>query len=357
MAKQTGRRRTPRGLSSPDRATVASGFVTGLLAGIAARGFRVDELLERAEIDAAALADPTARVPLPAYAALYDAAIRAHDDEGFALFAAPLRPGTFEFMCRSAVGAPVLGDALERAARFLGLVLPELRVSVRREAARAELVIAEARPIRRRAGDPARVFAFEWLLRLVHALACWLAGRSLALDSVRFPYPRPAHAADYGLIYTEHSSFGGGDLVAAFDGALLDLPVRRDEAELAAFLDGAPGRITMLYRRDRELARALRALLADALPRAVGLEEAARELNLSSRTLHRRLEDEGLNFRGIKDCLRRDLALSRLARPGESVARIAADLGYSEPSAFFRAFQGWTGEAPSAWRRKARGRG
>ena len=49
MAKQTGRRRTPRGLSSPDRATVASGFVTGLLAGIAARGFRVDELLERAD--------------------------------------------------------------------------------------------------------------------------------------------------------------------------------------------------------------------------------------------------------------------------------------------------------------------
>ncbi len=65
--------------------------------------------------------------------------------------------------------------------------------------------------------------------------------------------------------------------------------------------------------------------------------------------------DEGASFRAIKDALRRDLALARLAKPGGSVARVAAELGYSEPSAFFRAFQGWTGEAPSAWRRRVLG--
>ena len=88
----------------------------------------------------------------------------------------------------------------------------------------------------------------------------------------------------------------------------------------------------------------------------MGLEEAARELHLSPRTLHRRLQDEGASFRAVKDALRRDLALARLARPGGNVARVAAELGYSEPSAFFRAFQGWTGEAPSAWRRRVLGR-
>jgi AraC-like DNA-binding protein len=113
----------------------------------------------------------------------------------------------------------------------------------------------------------------------------------------------------------------------------------------------------MLYRRDRELARSLRAILAAALPRDAGLEEVARELGLSSRTLHRRLQDEGVNFRAVKHALRRDLALAGLAKPGSSVARVAAELGYSEPSAFFRAFQGWTGEAPSAWRRRTLSRG
>lgn len=344
------------GTGRQDRATVAAGFVTGLLSGVARRGLDAGGPLREAGIDPAVLADPAARVPLSAYAALYGAVIRAHGDEAFALFAAPLRPGTFEFLCRGTVGAARLGEALERAGRFLALVLPELRVSVERDGPTARLVISESKPLARRPADPCRVFAYEWLLRLLHALACWLAGRALPLDAVRFPYPRPPQAADYGLIYTEHSTFGGRDLEATLDAGLLDLPVRRDDSDLSAFLVGAPGKITMLYRRDRELAGSLRAILAAALPRAVGLDEASRGLHLSPRTLHRRLQDEGTSFRAVKDALRRDLAMARLAKPGESVASVASELGYSEPSAFFRAFQGWTGEAPSAWRRRVLGR-
>ncbi|HEX4942780.1 MAG TPA: AraC family transcriptional regulator [Usitatibacteraceae bacterium] len=339
-------------LPASDRATVAAGFVTGLLSGLAARGIDRAVILREAGIRPAAIAGPRSRVPLPAYAALYDAAIRASGDEGFGLFELPLRPGTFEFLCRAVIGSRRLDEALDRASRFLALVLPQLHVAIRRDGETARLTIAEVRRLRPDPADPRRVFAFEWLLRLLHALACWLAGRNLALDAVSFPYPRPAHAADYSLIYTEHSSFGAEALVATLDAALLELPVRRDDTDLAAFLDGAPGKITMLYRRDRELARSLRAILADALPQALDLAQAARELHVSPRTLHRRLQDEGANFRAVKDALRRDLALARLAKPGMSVARIAADLGYSEPSAFFRAFQGWTGEAPSAWRRR-----
>jgi len=357
MIRQAILRRKSPAWAAKDRATVAAGFVTGLLSGLGGRGVDGKAILASVGIERAVLSEPAVRVPLQAYADLYGAVIRALDDEAFALFAAPLRPGSFEFMCRSAVGAPALGEALARAARFLALLLPELRVTIRREGTKARLAIAEARAIGDRADDPRRVFAFEWLLRLLHALACWLVGRNLALEAVNFPYPRPAHAADYGLVYTEDSSFGGRELVATFDATLLDLPVRRDEADLASFLEGAPAKITMLYRRDREFARRLRGLLTEALPRALGLEEAARALHLSERTLHRRLEEEGTTFRAIKDALRRDLALARLAKPGGSVARVAVELGYSEPSAFFRAFQGWTGEAPSAWRKRHAAKG
>ena len=97
------------------------------------------------------LADPSARVALPAYAALYDAVVRAHGDEAFGLFAAPLRPGAFEFLCRGTIGAGRLGDALDRAGRFLALVLPELRVSVERNGPTARLVIAEVTRLSRQA--------------------------------------------------------------------------------------------------------------------------------------------------------------------------------------------------------------
>jgi len=339
------------------RATVAAGFVSGMLSGMRARGLDPGPALAAAGLGPESLRGPGARVPIDRYAALYNAVVRALDDEGFALFRAPLRPGTFEFLCRGTLGSRTLGEALDRAARFLALVLPDLRVGIRREGARALLEISETRSLRARRADPCRVFAFEWLLRLLHGLACWLAGRGLALDRVRFPYPRPAHAADYRLVYTGNPEFGGAELVAEMDAGLLDLPVRRDEAALEAFLDGAPGKITLLYRRDREMARGVRAILAAALPRPVALEDAARALGLSARTLHRRLHDEGSSFRSVKDALRRDLALERLEKGRDSVARIASDLGYSEPSAFFRAFQGWTGQAPSAWRKRFAPRG
>jgi len=333
------------------RATVAAGFVTGLLSGLRGRRADVAALLAAAGLPREILSDSGVRAPIAAYAALYNAVVARLGDEAFGLFPHRLPPGTFEFLCRGTLGARDLATALDRATRFLALVLPELAVTVEREGNHARIRIAEARGVFRSRDDPRRVFAHEWLLRLLHGLACWLVARPLPLESVRFPYRKPRHAADYALIYAPAATFGGEGLEAVFDAGLLDLPVSRSEADLEQFLVGAPGKISMLYRRDREAARAVRDYLARTLPESGSLEDAARSLRLAPRTLHRRLRAEGTSFRAVKDALRRELALAWLARGDRSVARVAADLGYSEPSAFFRAFQSWTGQAPSAYLR------
>ncbi|MGE5471897.1 MAG: AraC family transcriptional regulator [Bacteroidota bacterium] len=348
--------RIPLSNSPPSRqTTVAMGFVTGMLAGLHRRGIDAGPLLTAAGIDTA---DAASRIPVGQYAALYNLINRRLDDEGFALFSQAMRCGSFEFLCRSTISAPNLAGALERASRFLHVVLPDLAVSVRRHAERAELVIAESRQLADKPDDAGRVFAFEWLLRLLHGLACWLAGRGLALDNVIFPYRRPPHAADYPLVFTADSRFaptlpgGTGTLIASFNANLLDLPIRRDEAALAAFLDGAPGKLTTLYRRDREMVIRVRDLLRAALPASPGQGEIADRLHLSSRTLHRRLEEEGSSFRAIKDALRRDMALARLTKSRDAIAEVAADLGYADTSAFYRAFVEWTGMAPVHYRRQ-----
>ena len=373
--------------SPKTQATVAMGFVTGMLAGLARRQIDPGPLLAATGID---IADSASRIPVEHYAALYNRLNHELDDEGFGLFSQPMRVGSFEFMCRGCLSAPTLAEALTRAARFLHVVLPDLAVNIRRSQGHAELVITERRPLAQnlpplqgegRGGDglsaavhthpppslpldgggvndPGRVFAFEWLLRLLHGLSCWLAGRGIALDNVIFPYRKPPHFADYALIFTEDSRFaptvpgGTGTLVASFNANLLDLPIRRDEAALSAFLDGAPGKITMLYRRDREMVIRVRDLLRDALPATLSLDSIADRLHLSPRTIHRRLEEEGSSFRGIKDALRRDLALARLTKSKDSIAKVAADLGYADSSAFYRAFVEWTGMAPAHYRQK-----
>lgn len=326
-----------------------------MLAGSARHGIATEDVLNKLGID---IADTASRIPIDRYAALYNRLNHLLDDEGFALFAQPMRVGSFEFLCRGCLSAPTLAEALARASRFLRVVLPDLAVSVRRSHGHAELVIAETRKLADATDDPGRVFAFEWLLRLLHGLACWLAGRGIGLDNVIFPYRRPAHFADYALIFTEDSRFaptvpgGTGTLVASFNANLLDLPIRRDEAALTAFLDGAPGKITMLYRRDREMVIRVRDLLRAALPETLSLDDIADRLHLSPRTVHRRLEEEGSSFRGIKDALRRDMALARLAKTNDSIAKVAADLGYADTSAFYRAFVEWTGMAPVHYRRQ-----
>lgn len=341
-------------IAAGSRATVAPAFVRGMLAGAALSGHPPASLLSAVGIPADCLTDDTARVPLADYAALYNHVNAVLDDEAFGLFSSPMRVGCFEFLCRATITAPDLDTALTRAARFLKTVLPDMAIALRRDGAVAALEIRELRAPR---GD--RNFAYEWLLRLLHGLSCWLVGRGIALDAVDFPYPRPAHADDYALIYTENSRFDAACLSARIAANLLDLPIRRDEADLQRFLDGAPGKLTMLYRRDRETVALvrdhLRACLRKPVPDFPELPETASALNTTVRTLVRRLESEDSSFRAIKDALRRDLALARVARSNERIGVIAAELGFSDASAFFRAFIGWTGMSPSAYRRQLQG--
>ena len=67
--------------------------------------------------------------------------------------------------------------------------------------------------------------------------------------------------------------------------------------------------------------------------------------------MRHRLRQEGQSYRGIKDEIRRELAIKWLQDTPRSVGDIAADLGFAEPSAFHRAFRKWTSKSPGAFRR------
>lgn len=333
--------------NSRRRATVAMGFVTGMIAGMLRRDIDATPLLARAGID---LADTASRIPVDRYAVLYNLCIEALADEAFGLLPQPMPLGSFEFLCRAMLGAHTLEEALHRGIRFLRIVLPAFHIDLQRDGARAEIILDDCGKLGDDRNAAARVFAYEWLLRLLHGVASWFVGRGLALDAVSFPYARPAHAADYALVYTEHSSFDAPRLAARLQANLLELPLRRDDAALAGFLEGAPGKISMLYRRDREMVFRVRDLLRAALPTNLSLEDVADRLHLSPRTLHRRLEEEGASFRTIKDATRRDIAYARLTKTTQPIARIAADLGYADTSTFYRAFVSWSGVSPERFR-------
>jgi AraC-like DNA-binding protein len=334
----------------PALPTVAGGFVTGMLAGIGRTGLRVDELLNHAEIANDILHQPAARIPVTQYATLYRRLNNQLDDEAFALFARPLRQGSFELLCRGALSAATLAEALERIARYLRVLLDELEVDIEPGTRAAVLTISQEHDLP--VGPAGRVFAFEWLLRLIHGLAAWLVAHPLPLDEVAFPYPPPLHAADYEQVFSLRHTFDAPRLEARFASEFLDLPVRRDETALRAFLLDAPASITTLYRRDRSLSLRVHEQLRVALPDTLELKDLAIRLHLSPRTLHRRLEAEGTSLRRLREELRRDLAIEWLSKTRRPLSRIATDLGFADGASFYRAFATWTGYGPREFRQR-----
>src|SRR5438105_309480 len=116
-----------------------------MLAGFRSGGGDAPALLHRAGLEDAVLRDASVRLPIGDYAALYNALVAEMRDEGFGLFAAPVPPGTFEFLCRGVLSSRTLGEALERAARFMRIALPDLAISVTRGPTEAFLAIRERR--------------------------------------------------------------------------------------------------------------------------------------------------------------------------------------------------------------------
>ena len=102
----------------------------------------------------------------------------------------------------------------------------------------------------------------------------------------------------------------------------------------------------------------VRRILSEALarePNEARLPAVAARLQLSERSLQRRLADEGVQFDSVLEALRRELANNYLEDPRVALREIGYLLGYSEPSAFNRAFKRWTGTTPAAARAAIRG--
>lgn len=138
--------------------------------------------------------------------------------------------------------------------------------------------------------------------------------------------------------------------------ALLDAPMRRADPKLntvlrrhaSSLLDALPEDVAFDDTVRRELYRALTE--GDATP---AVEDIAGRLAVGTRTLQRRLKDVDTNFAALLDEMRFNLATRFLGDPSMTIGEVGFLLGFSEPSAFNRAFRRWAGETPGAYRKSA----
>ncbi len=334
-----------------EKGSISVYFVQSALDSLRARGIDPGPLLLDAGIAPATVQSASGRVTPESFSKLWLAVAAALDDELFGQDSRRMKVGSFAMLATMLTDCPTLGDALKRMARFFNLLLDDFHCALNAEGSEALLTI---RPSGRH--EAPRVFGFETLLMLQHGLACWLVGRRIPVLAAAFCYAEAPRSAEYHRMYSENLRFGEDATALYFSRALLDLPVIRDQQEARAFVRKAPGNIVIKYKNTDGLAAQIRRRLrASSASRWIGFDDVATQLKMTPATLRRRLEDEGQTFQLIKDQLRRDMAVDLLCHSTRSVADIAAQLGFAEPSAFHRAFKKWTGANPGQYRLQGTG--
>jgi len=334
-----------------DSDSVAVYFLNAMLHALRDCPAERDAQLRAVGIDPQLLEQPQARVPAKAFSELWLAQIQRLDDEFFRLDSHGMPLGSFALICRGLILEPNLEKALRQCLGGFGLFLRDLRGSLTVRAGRALISVQS------NIADPlTRVYAEETYLVLMIGMLCWLAGRRIAIDRTELAVSRPAQEDDL-LLWGPDLRLGSGRTEVEFDSAYLRLPVVQDLATLKTFLRSAPQGLVIRFRNQNGLvAEVYRHLRARHYGQWPTLAALAQLHGISASTFRRQLEREGRSYQQIKDEVRRAMAFERLREGVLSIAEIAEQAGFQEPSAFHRAFKKWTGQSPGSYRARLAGR-
>ncbi len=320
-------------------------FVRAMVEAYRARGMDPSGALLLAQIPPGKVDRLDARITAAQMEAVSEAAMRELDDEGLGCFRRPLPWGSYGMLARASLSAPTLGMALRRWCRHHGLITDDVALALETVGERTRLVL---RPHRQ--PGPLTEFCVVSVLRNIHGLASWYVDSRIPLQGAQFPYAPPPHLDAYALLFDGPATFGADEAAIAFDARYLTLPMRRDEAAMNQLLQRALPLTVRSYRRDRLLVQRVRQVLATQPLDAHNADDLAALLNVSARTLHRQLKDEGASLQALKDEVRRQRATELLLRTRRPIKQVAQACGFQNEKSFIRAFRGWTGRSPGEWR-------
>ena len=331
-------------LSKPAVTPIA--FVQAIVLAYKQRDLCPAHALMQAQIAPSALHDDASRITAWQMERISGAAMQELDDEALGWFRRRLPWGSYGMLARASISAPSLGVALKRWCRHHGLIAEDITLTLTVEGGAALLSITEQRDL-----GALREFCLVSVLRNILGVACWLIDSRIPMQGAQFPFAVPPHHDVYGVLFSGLTTFGTAPAGIRFDARYLTLPLRRDERALQQMLQRALPLTVLQYRRDRLLVQRVRQALAAQPSQTHSADALAALLNVSPRTLHRQLKEEGASLQGLKDEVRRDRALELLLRTGRPIKQVAEAAGFQNEKSFIRAFRGWTGASPAEFRR------
>lgn len=337
----------------PGEPTLAAMAARLIVMALAERGASPPEVCARVGIAPDVLADVDGRVGVRSMIELWAEAERISGDADFGLHlgevAATASPALPWYLV---VASETLGEGLGRIIalwRVFNDVHPPELVTTPDTTSLGMRTKRTPWPAPRHATE----FAFAWFV----GAARRATGVELRPASVAFEHSSPHDVRELERVFGCDVRFDAEASSLTFPSSVLELPTLARDPELAellhrqarAILEKLPPEPALPFSvRVREVATAL-------LPSGdATIERVADALGTSARSVQRRLHEEGATFQRLLDDLRRDLAMTYLVDAAHPIAEVALILGFSDQSAFHRAFVRWTGRTPGDVRRAGR---
>jgi len=320
-----------------------------VIASLEALGHSVDSLLAEAGIPASILADLDGYLPAGSSRKLWERAVAIAKDDCLGIHVAMAAPvSAFDVHAYAMLSSPTLSGALYRVCRYQRLINEGTELTLEDDGGDGVLRhgLLGGGAVSR---QTAEFLAVTWL-----RLGRMVTGTAWSPVQVFFAHDRPADTRPHEEIFGVRPNFGSGFTAMRIPAATLALTNPRADATLAALLDRYTS--TLLDKRPTltTVSGRVRSWLVESHGSGVPLaRDAARALAMSERTLHRRLANEQTTFRELLDQFRHEKAVELLTTRRHGIAEVAFLLGYSEITAFYRAFKRWTGRSPAELRERA----
>lgn len=245
------------------------------------------------------------------------------------------------------ISSPTLRSAIDVGLRFLDLSYSFCRIRARSQEGGIELVLDAP-------GIPVGLqrFAVERDVGVIRTLQHDLVGAAVPLHRVTFAFPDPGAGIErYTELLGVRPVFDADENVVAIDPARLDTPLPQADEHTAALTQDRCRELLASRSAGIGLAARVRDLLLAHPANPPDRDEIAAALNISERTLHRKLAAERRTYRGLLEEVREQLAEELLVAGGMPVSEVSRRLGYAEVSSFSQAFRRWKGVGPRAWMR------
>lgn len=320
---------------------------TGFSELVTELGGQPDQILAAAQVDVAALADPERYLPLRAFLDSQTIAAQRLGRPDFGLMMGDRQTmSVLGALSIAIINSPTVRDGIDMASRYLHVHNPAASMTLAPMPKSTRSFLSCSLDLRR---NQCREQNDERIIASLHKSLGQLGDGRYKPSEVWFTHEPISPLSVYRRVFGLTPQFGKPTMGIAIERSILDSwrpggsSQMRDIAEMYLQSNSPPPNKDFTTR----VASMARSLLqgGECAP-----EQVAKALGLHTRTLQRRLKDEGSSFEKIKDDARRDWAESLLVQPSVSLSQIAQMLDYADSSAFSRSCRRWFGESPRSYR-------